>query len=69
MREVGGDRLEQPRTLGVRSAEGGETGDTQVRCRFFSLPTPILRRVPLTLYFTETLKDARHDVLCPKTPP
>ena len=42
VREVVGDRPEQPRTLGVRSAEGGETGDGH---------TSALLQVLLTSYY------------------
>ena len=70
VREVGGDRLEQPRTLRVRSAEGGETGLDTSALQVFSLPTLVLPRTsPTVLHLEETLKDTRHDVLCPTTPP
>ena len=36
---------------------GGKLGLTQVRCRFFSLPTLVLP--PTVLHLEETLKDAR----------
>ena len=71
VREVVRDRLEQPRTLGVRSAEGGETGDGHTSALLQLLLTSYYCVVPVScsvLHLEETLKDARHDLLFPATP-